>query len=163
MQDALSGRLGNILLNEASYRNQAGRDISQNIGAATQTIGGLQVGAGDAYRGQLGQLTDQQLQIYNDIAAKYGQTFADQYMARANAYMATSGGLGGVGITPMQAPPGYNVGDALENTAFAYRMGGQLFGNQQQQNPSGYQFGGQQIPSGGNTGSGINYNTMYGF
>ena len=163
MQDALSGRLGNILLNEAAYRNQAGRDISQNIGAATATIGGLQVGAGDAYRGQLGQLTDQQLQIYNDIAAKYGQTFADQYMARANAYMTTGGALQGVQISPMQAPEGYNIGNTLENTAFAYRMGGQLFNNQQQQNPSGYQFGGQPIPSGGNTGGGINYNTMYGF
>ena len=163
MQDALSGRLGNILLNEAAYRNQAGRDISQNIGAATATIGGLQVGAGDAYRAQLGQLTDQQLQIYNDIAAKYGQTYADQYMAKANAYMTTGGALQGVQISPMQAPEGYNIGNTLENTALAYRMGGQLFNNQQQQNPSGYQFGGQPIPSGGNTGGGINYNTMYGF
>jgi len=122
----------------------------------------LQVGAGDAYRGQLGQLTDQQLKIYNDIANTYGQTFADQYMARANAYLTTAGGLGGVGITPMQAPEGYNVGNTLENTALAYRIGGQLFNNQQKQNPSGYQFGGQQIPSGGNTGGGINYDIMYG-
>ena len=163
IQDALSGRLGNILLKEADYRSQAGRDLSENIGAATGTIGGLQVGAGDAYRQQLGQLTGQQLDFYNDLASTYGQTFADEYMAKVNANLATAGGLGGVPMTQLQTPEGYNVGDALQNTADAYRLGGLMFNNQQQQNQSGYQFGGQPIPSGGNTGGGINYDRMYGY
>lgn len=162
MQDALSGRLGNILGTEAQYRMRAGENIADAIAAGTSGISGLQVGASDAYRNIYGNLTDAQLQTAKDLAAQYGNAVANQYLAQANLYQGQGSALAGVPAPTFTPVPGYDIGGAIQAGGQAYDIGQTLFGGQQQQNPTGYQFGGKQIPSGGNTGSGINYNTMYG-
>lgn len=163
MQDALSGRLGNLLGTEAQYRMRAGENIADAIAAGTSGISGLQVGVSDAYRNLYSNLTDAQLQFGTQLAKQFGDTFANQWLNQANAFQAKGANLSGVSgqtFTPVQ---GYNIGSAFDAYGRAVDLAPTLFGGQQQTDPTGYQFGGKPIPSGGNTGSGINYDKMYGY
>ncbi|MEL0098075.1 MAG: hypothetical protein VW907_00800 [Opitutae bacterium] len=128
MQDALSGRLGNILGTEAQYRMRAGENIADAIAAGTSQIGGLQVGASDAYRNLYGNLTDAQLQTAKDLATQYGNAVANQYLAQANLYQGQGSALAGVPGQTFTPVPGYSIGGAFGAGGLAYDLAGTLFG-----------------------------------
>jgi hypothetical protein len=128
MQDALSGRLGNILGSEAQYRLNTGQNISNVIGGAASGISGLQVGVSDAYRNIYGNLTDAQLQTATNLAAQYGDAIANQYLAQANAYQNQGSALGGVSGQTYTPVPGYNLGGAIKAGGQAYDLASTMFG-----------------------------------
>lgn len=137
MQDALSGRLANVLGTEAQYRLRAGENIADAIAAGASGISGLQVGASDAYRNIYGNLTDAQLQTAKDLATQYGNAVANQYLAQANAYQGQGSALAGVPAPTFTPVPGYNIGGAIGAGGRAYDLAGTLFGGQQQKTGTG--------------------------
>jgi len=132
MQDALSGRLGNILGSEAQYRLNTGQNISNVIGGAASGISGLQVGASDAYRNIYGNLTDAQRQTATNLAAQYGDAIANQYLAQANAYQNQGSALGGVSGQTYTPVPGMDIGGAITAGGQAYDLASTMFGGNNQ-------------------------------
>jgi len=128
MQDALSGRLGNLLGTEAQYRLNTGQNISDVIGAGTTGISGLQVGVSDAYRNLYGNLTDAQLQFGTQLAKQFGDTFANQWLNQANAFQAKGANLSGVQGQTFTPVPGYNIGSAFDAYGRAVDLAPSLFG-----------------------------------
>ncbi|NBS27105.1 MAG: hypothetical protein EBS81_12510, partial [Gammaproteobacteria bacterium] len=147
MQDALSGRLGNLLGTEAQYRMRAGENIADAIAAGTTGISGLQVGVSDAYRNLYSNLTDAQLQFGTQLATQFGDTFANQWLNQANALQAKGAAQGGVQGSAYTPVPGYNIGSAFDAYGRAVDLAPTLFGGQQPTNPLSVGWNGQRNPT----------------
>lgn len=127
MQDALSGRLGNILTREADYRMQTGRDVSNVMGGAATQIGRMQVGTADQMGNIYGNLTNQQLQTYQDLYNRFGDAYANQYLNQANLYQnqgSAYAGVPGQTYTPVQP---YDFGAALDAGGQAFDLASTMF------------------------------------
>ena len=144
----------------AGYQMQAGRDISNAQGQTAANMANLQTALGTTQANNLTNLQNQQLGAYN-LGGQYGSSAANQYLAMQNALQGIGNAYAGVPGQTYTPVPSYDLGTALQRGGQAYDLATSMFSGQPQ-NPTGYQFGGKTIPSGGNIGSGIDYGIMYG-
>ena len=144
----------------AGYQMQTGRDISGAQGLTAASMANLQTGLGNTQANNLANLQAQQLSAYN-LGGQYGTNAMNQGLATQSALAGIGNAYAGVPGQTYTPVPTYDLGTALQRGGQAYDLATSMFPGQPQ-NPTGYQFGGQTIPSGGNIGNGINYGIMYG-
>ena len=127
MQDALSGRLGNILTREADYRMQTGRDVSDVLGGAATQMGRMQVGTADQMANIYSNLSDRQLQTYHDLVSRYGNAYADQMLLQANMNVSQGNAYAGVPGQTYTPVPTYDAGAAFTAGGQAFDLAQNMF------------------------------------
>jgi len=146
---------------EALMRQQAGQQSADFINQAAINQANAQLGLGQNISDIYGQGAIDQRQFTAGLGTDVTNLGTSQSTAAANLLSGAGGAAGGVTAPGLQKPTTPNLGNAIDT-------GGQVAEFYRMAFPQGpgdqnYGFGGYIIPSGGNTGGGINYDTMYGW